>query len=133
MKRLLVFSLAIIILTGCAGENSSDVLSSVNAADASLVSNSVSQSVESEMAGRPASKIDAAHANTGPNTAPEIASAIGEKTAGSEGVVSSGERTDKYFSDGPAALSWRTAYESFYSGGVKLTPGLIDKVWMSRY
>lgn len=133
MKRLLGLSLAIIILTGCAGENSSDVLSSVNAADVSSVSNSVSQSVESEMGGQPAPTIDAAHTNTGPNTAPEIASDIGDKTAGGEGIVSSGERIDRYFSDGLATLSWRTAYESFYSGGVKLTPGLIDKVWMSRY
>lgn len=136
MKCLLVISLAIIILTGCEGENSSDVLSSVNAADVSSVSNSVSHPVESETSGQPASATDAASSNTTLDTASVSALASGEKimtTVSSEGVVSSGERTDRYFSDGPAALSWRTAYESFYSGGVTLTPVLIDEVWQNAY
>lgn len=53
--------------------------------------------------------------------------------SGSESVVPSGERIDRYFSDAPASLSWRAAYESFYSGGAALTPALIDTVWQGRY
>ncbi len=50
-----------------------------------------------------------------------------------ESVRSSGARADRYFSDGPATLSWRVAYERFYSGGVMMTPALVDTVWQGRY
>lgn len=138
MGRLLAISLTIMILffSACTGQSSSDAVLSENAADVLLASNSVSQPVESETTGLPSSAINAAPSNTMPDTASVSASASSEKmitTASSEGVVSSGERADRYFSDGPATLSWRAAYESFYSGGVTLTPAIIDEVWQSRY
>lgn len=63
-------------------------------------------------------------------TPPEGASVA---PSGNESAVSSGARADRYSSDAPATLSWRTAYESFYSGGAALTPALIDTVWQGRY
>lgn len=134
MKRLLALGVAAtMIFAGCAGLSSMSMPSSGSDPDSQTppVSDSTPQSVSSEADSLP----DPLLSNTGPDVETD-ASAIDEKVvvmAGSEDIVSSSERADRYSSETPAALSWRVAYESFYSGGMNLTPELIDEVWQSRY
>lgn len=124
MKRLLVFSLAIIILTGCVGENSSDVLSSVNAADVSSVSSSASQPVESETsdsdkAQKTSEKVDSSSSSNSRSEEMAI-KASAEKSTTTDGQtlaqVTETALADKeqFMSSKPATQSWPAAYKSFY-------------------
>ncbi|MDF3005136.1 MAG: hypothetical protein K0S22_1608 [Oscillospiraceae bacterium] len=123
MKRLLGLSLAIIILTGCAGENSSDVLSSVNAADVSSVSNSMSQPVESEMGGpvKASQAFETAASSSSSDSGSEAVAlkASTEKTPTTDGqalaqVTTAALADERFMSSKPATQSWPAAYESFY-------------------